>query len=432
MVALWTLFGQTPPVAASGVDGAGNVVVIPLVHEGTARRSMVTVRNVGPEPIAVRATYVGAEDTLRAASRVGPVDCGERDLAPHQSATLRLADWCGAVDGEQVGYLKLVSRGDTRFNFVAGATTLTDQGAAFAVPGQPVGAFDPGRATFSPFVNRASLHAIGLRGEVRPPGQTPALEELVCYVASLDEAKDVDLTLLDGTGQALGSLSLSLPAERMERRPLLSALGLKPGLYTSLRVLVSPASLRDLGLVIAGCGSESGFDGAIAYQPARAPEPLDAARFGSASAETQMILAGNRIGVVWSHTLLRAPFSRKVTLATYLRPDDRVQCRLGYPSGTGGFDPRPWLELQVRDPRGAVVAGGERATDTGVFSTGPRGRYAKAGQRWHVDVSFDEAAHARVPWPTSQAPGRWAVLCESSAGMSELLPVDDPTATDDF
>lgn len=419
------LLAGAPLAPASGVDGAGHVVVIPLVFQGLERGSLVTLTNPGPEPIRVTGTYVGAEGTPLAASQAGPIACPELPLDPDQSVTLPLPVLCPDVrtmDVENFGYLELASRGDSRFTFLATSATQSNRGTTFGVPGQPVGAFDPGQAPGLP-----SLRMIGLRGEVPAQAQD---ELLACYFASLDEAKKVELLLWDAAGSLIGSgPTVMLDPRRMQRVMLLPAFGLPTGRYDGLRLEVAS---QDPSLVIAGCGLERAATLTVAYQPAQTPDPLDRSRLHEAFAETEVTPGPYHVGYLWDHPLLGGA-SRKVTLSAYLQPDDRVRCFLEQPSIYPGFDPRPWLELQVRDPRGAVAAGGDRATDTGVFGTGSRGRYpAAAGQRWHVDVSYDEASHAQVPWPNNQNYGGWAVRCQSAAGMSVLLPVDDPTSSDDF
>ena len=37
---------------ASGVDGAGRIVVVPLVFSGPDRESLITMTNPGPEPLS--------------------------------------------------------------------------------------------------------------------------------------------------------------------------------------------------------------------------------------------------------------------------------------------------------------------------------------------------------------------------------------------
>jgi len=78
-----------------------------------------------------------------------------------------------------------------------------------------------------------------------------------------------------------------------------------------------------------------------------------------------------------------------------------------------------------------VVAGGNGIHDTGVFYTGHAGEH-RQGQRWWIEVSFDEDAHAQAPFPRAQVPGFWGLRCDSAAGMSRPMGVDDGSNKDDF
>ncbi len=407
------LSGRT--AAAVDVDGAGNVVIVPLVFSGFERSSSVTVTNAGGGPIDVTADYVGAEGTPKDAAVVGPISCGSQRLDGGQSRSFPLADWCpplAPVDVENFGYLKLTSDGDGRISFSATSSIRTAKGTVSVIPGQPIGAFDPGRRPLSIPGAPSTLRVMGFED----------MHHVACYFGSLDEPTEVELSLLDTTGQVMVSgFKLKLGAERMKRVLPFTAFG--PVL--DARLVVEPLSAPSL--VVASCAEESPLDGTVAYLPARTPDPLDDSRLHVVLADAGVQMGPYRVGDLWTHRLVGDPASRKVTLTTYLRPDDRVYCTLRVPPYPGSFDPSPWLELQMRAPDGTVVAGGSGAKDTGVFSTGHRGRYRD--ERWHLDVSFDEAAG---PWPGSQPKGIWAVVCESAAGMSSLLTVDDPTATDDF
>src|SRR6187402_1023700 len=48
---------------ATGVDGAGRIVVVPLVMSDAHRESVLTLTNAGPEPLTIDALYVGATGT---------------------------------------------------------------------------------------------------------------------------------------------------------------------------------------------------------------------------------------------------------------------------------------------------------------------------------------------------------------------------------
>ena len=75
---------------ATGVDGAGRIVVVPLVMSDAHRESVLTLTNAGPEPLTIDALYVGATGTPLA----GPHACKEQGLAPDGSTTVRLRDLC--------------------------------------------------------------------------------------------------------------------------------------------------------------------------------------------------------------------------------------------------------------------------------------------------------------------------------------------------
>lgn len=417
---------RAPAVRANGVDGAGRIVVIPLVTDGQRRWSLVTLTNPGPHPIRIEGLYVGAEGTPFAASKVGVWPCQDTELRPDSSVTLRLAALCNLPppDIDNVGYLELTAFGDSQFTFLATSAVENDRLQTFSVAGQPAGAFDPS-AFLSWFgLPLPGLAVAGLRSPAAPLPGVPASETLNCYVASLTEPKAVILSLLDASGTLLGSKSLLLKTREMSQMvDVLSMLGVPAGARDPLRVeLASPDSSR----LVAGCGLEVAATRMIAYQPAQTPAPRDAARLRSVgvheAVDSGPYLIGNPVVL-----------GRKVVLSTYLRWEDKVRCFLTpSPNPNSSFDPTFWLEMQVKTPSGTVVAGGTGAKGTGLFQTGHRDRPVSArGQRWLIEISFDEAALATVPWPGGSTLSYWGMQCDSAAGMSKPLPIGD-LGIDDF
>jgi hypothetical protein len=400
-------------VRASGVDGAGRTVVIPLVLHGPSRESMVILTNPGPEPVLVSGIYVGAEGTPLAASKVGPRSCPRRMVDPFASLALPLHDFCPDLrtpDVENFGYLEMTSLADTQGNFLATSRVDTSRGTTFGVPGQPVGAFDPSQPIIVPPGQMRGLRVIGLSSTL--------WEQPVCYLASLGEPKTMLVTATDGQGSPIApAQGIGLPARRMVR---VSPLNGSKITASNLRVEIAS---NDRALVVAGCAVEYAPTLTIDYTPAQTPVPLDAARLRTVRSDELLLPGTYQVGFIWGDPLVGlAP--QTVTLSTYLRWDDIVSCSLAAPLNPLHFDGRFWLQIQVRDPLGAVVAGGPGAKDTGVFSTRVRGAYPPGTtQRWLIEVSYDAAAHAQLPWPGNQTPGRWAVTCSSAAGMSEPIPV---------
>jgi hypothetical protein len=422
---LWGVLALAPavPAAASGVDGAGRIVIVPLVVTGDRRESLVTMTNTGSEVVRVTGLYVGVEGTLRAASIVGALPCEPREIPPDGSLTLPLRDLCRDAytpDSENMGYLELVSDADARANFFATSVTDTLRATSFGVPGQPVGAHDPGRVGAT-----AGMEVAGLRTRAAQD------ELLFCYVASLDEKKKLDVELRDGKGAPLaGARSFSLDARRMERFEVPSSLGLPAADRDGLRVAFTSG---DGAMVVAGCGPVRNATDALAYQPAQAATPADRARLRSVVAQALTTPGPYKIGAIWQNTAVGGSANTKIVLSTYLRSDDEVRCRLvPYVNQQGTWDVVPWLELRIVDPNGAVVGGGEGVKDTGAVSTRARGTFVPGTtQRYRIEIGFDEVAGATFGWPSSMPTGGWQVQCDSASGMSEPILVPT-TFTDDF
>jgi hypothetical protein len=424
-VAALGMFAFAPrPADASGVDGAGRLMVVPLVYAGQPRESVVTLTNPNTEPVTVRSWYVGAEGTPKRASAEpnGPPECVTQQVPPKGGVSVRLRELCPALDmpdQQNFGYLWLVSRADA-FENVFVTTTVDAPGVSSGIAGQPVGAYDPG---FAPTAS-AGLEVGGLRTR-KAQDESPS-----CFLGTLNEPKKLSLDLLDHAGAPLGMpVTISLDANRMERVDLEAAFALPDDDRDGLRLTITSG---DDTLVIAGCGAEYRATHTIAYQPAQSPEPVDRSRLHSVVVHAQLEEGPYAIGAPFWHTAFGSPADRKIVLSTYLRSDDEIRCVLEpWPFQPGGFDTTPWTELQIRDPFGTVVGGGSGMKDTKVVRTRSRGAYpAGVTQRYTIEISFDEGGPS-LPWPSQHHFGAWQVACVSAAGMSQPLGVPI-AAPDDF
>jgi hypothetical protein len=425
-----TVLANVPWAHATGVDGAGRVVIVPLVVSLSDRQSEITITNAGPGGILIHSVYVGAEGTMLAASTNGVITCVDQEVPPQGSVSVLLSDLCPDVpmpnlDGNNFGYLELTSddKGDPPLFY---ASSTVDNGSeSFGIAGQPAGAFDPASTT--------GLRVLGLRTD----GSFPRAEDLTCYVATLNEGKTIRVSLFDGASKMLGTNTVTLAARRMRRLdiPTLLRLG---GNATRTNLWADFASSSP-GLLIAGCAIEQTSGGRIAYQPGQTPRPTDRARLRNVYVSADLHPGPFN---------MPAPFAwhqngpqLKTILTTYLRTDDIVRCRFeapdyftyqcpaAFPFCNGPKDPSPWYEIQMRAPDGRVIAG-PGVSDTGYFHTGHRGQYpAAAGQRWQIELSWNEAM-PNGGWPFSKIPGHWGLRCESAAGMSEPLPLQG--GPDDF
>lgn len=68
-----TVLASVPWAHATGVDGAGRIVIVPLVVSLADRQSEITITNAGPGGLLIHSLYVGAEGTPLAASMGGVI-----------------------------------------------------------------------------------------------------------------------------------------------------------------------------------------------------------------------------------------------------------------------------------------------------------------------------------------------------------------------
>jgi hypothetical protein len=424
-----TVLASVPWAHATGVDGAGRIVIVPLVVSLADRQSEITITNAGPGGLLIHSLYVGAEGTPLAASMGGVITCLDQVVPPRGSVSVLLSDLCPLVAPPNLdtppnfGYVELTSddRGDPPLFHAS--STVDDGSESFGIAGQPAGAFDSATS---------GLRVLGLRTD----GSTPRVEDLVCYVATLNEKKKVSISLLNGVPQILGTGTIDLDARRMRRVDVPRLLRLGAATRTNLWVGLTSASP---GILIGGCAIEQTSRGRIAYQPGQTPNPTDAARLRNVYVSSLLHNGPYFFGAPfsWHQNGLKL----KTVLTTYLRADDRVRCRFeapdyitykcptAFPFCSSSKDPSPWYELQMRGPDGRVVAG-PGVSDTGYFDTGHRGQYpAAAGERWQIELSWNEAM-PNGGWPFSALPGHWGLRCESAAGMSE--PIGLQGGPDDF
>jgi len=136
--------GGGSPALASGVDGAGRIVVVPLAFSGPDRESVITLNNPGPAPLKIATLYVGMDATPLAGSHA----CLDQSLPPTGSLPINVRDLCGLPampDAENIGYLQMTASGDGASTFFASSVVLSAGGEeTSAIAGEPMGAYTPG------------------------------------------------------------------------------------------------------------------------------------------------------------------------------------------------------------------------------------------------------------------------------------------------
>lgn len=441
------------PVHAALDESASSDLVLPLVMAGRERESTVTLSNASNTPVVVKVAYRGATGTPFEVIRAGEVACPDVRLDPLQWRAESLSTLCpalGTPDVENLGYLRLSTESDAWGRINAAQVTRSGLGTQFRVEAEPLGAFDIATPVVigsigggpSAWVRHQPLRVHGLDGEVGQPG-SPASQVARCWLAAHDDAKTVELSVVDATGVPQGMpVTVKLAPAEMQVVDIFDRAGLPLGHHENLSVEIStPATSGSAAfnrdVLVAGCGSVRPAKWTIDYRLARSWEPSDASRARWVYVDGGLNAGPYFVGVIISHSKVRpGDPDRKAALSVLVQPNDRIECRLhGTSQGSPSATQAPWQELQVKDASGAVVAGGSGAKRTGVFDTGPRDRPggALAGP-WRIEVSYDEDFIAANGRPPSQV-GGWGVLCESATGISQpVLALDGGSATpaDDF
>ncbi|HXU32289.1 MAG TPA: hypothetical protein VN851_17115 [Thermoanaerobaculia bacterium] len=429
LLAVGLLTGSLSPARATSLDGAGRIVIVPYVVSGLDRESMIYFTNPSSLAIRIFGSYVGADGTPMAASAVGVRICGSVSLRAFEARQVLLSQLCplGTPDIENFGYLELSVFGGFDTNpFFASGVVSTRSGDRFTVEGVPVGALDPG--TVSPF-RRSTLRVLGLEGTV--PNPPTALVEKVphCYLGARGEDKDVSVQLMDytsGSARAVGNpITVRLRRWTMVKLGNLLALAnLPPQGYSNLTAefyALPPTEGADL---VAGCSVETLATRTEDFRIATTPEPKDRSRSRSpVRGDTRLFVGSAKVAILMNQ-------GTKVRLAFYLRHEDRARCWIVPSVLVPQENPAPWQELRVLSPDGVVVAGGSGISDTGTFATGLKNQVSQGvNGRWMVEVSWRGTPATGYP-NSGLTPGAFGVLCESTSGISAMLPLN--SATDDF
>jgi len=425
-----------PPLAASSLDGAGRIVILPYAVNSKERESTIYLTNPSNLRIQIDAMYVGADATPSAASVVGPMTCASVPVEAGESHAISLSKLCPKLlqlDLENYGYLEFrVTGGFDAAPFFVSSIVNTKGGGYFGVEGVPAGALDPGRSATR---RQSTLRVIGLDGEVT--AGAPSTTKTYCYLATLGEKKDVTVQLMQyrgGRARPLGNpIRVALPPFTMQKLfNVLAHARLPVGFYGNFTAEFYAESsfvsgLDDGAALIAGCSIEieTPTTRTEDFRLARTPAPRDGSRRrGLTAADTDFQVGPFQI----AYGMLAGT---KASMSFYMRHEDRARCWLVPSTLRPLEDPAPWQELQVFDPDGSMVAGGDNVSDTGVFFSGLKNGVA-AGEngRWTVEVSWRESSPGVFPTPWGITPNLFGVRCQSTSGVSALLPL--PSRPDDF
>jgi hypothetical protein len=389
VIAAVCALGFSGLASAQSANGFASIVQLPLVVSSTTFHTTFFVHNPNASATAVRFTYYGADGT----AMVGENACGDVTIPADSSMEFDIAQLCSltAGVGSQFGSLRMYELSDNVRPIGAYSRVQSFSGNGFSVEGFPVGNFanDLGKSV-----------VLGLARQAGAPGY-----QSNCFVSSLGEPVNVDLTLFDGANTQLGTTqSFALGANEMVRLlDVFTSVGAAGGDYSNVRAEFTKGTTTGNPSFTAFCTVQNNTLFDADFRIAKTAQPDDAT--------TQYSVTQNKDGM---DNLLAVPAGGKQVFGIYLKHPDFVSCRV---VGSGN----PNLELRLVDPSGIVAAGGDDVEQFDEFYLGEKStRGDGSNSLWHVEVGSRDGAGSTT----------YVLKCTSGNGTNRPLLIGN--VTDDF
>ncbi len=393
---------------AQSIDGAGVIVIIPVVVSSGSFATHVSVYNPSPFGLTatVQITYFGAPGTTAPGQQQVAAACRcPRGIAREFDFQTQ----CGlpAPTGGRFGLLQLISDPTTVgvVPIVAFSRVSTPQGIGFSVEAFPVGTFEGG-----------AQDVIGLKRQAATPGY-----QTNCFVAALaEDVPGYTVKLFNSVGTQIGSTIThsTLAAHAMVRYiDIFTAAGLASGDFLGVRAefVNTDATANGPGQqIVAFCTVQDSVSFGADFRIAKVMQPRDESRL--------------RYAVSGSNSIPNA--TTKQRYLVFARQPDVVQCFLVNPGGTNYV---PDLEIAMFIPGAPSIlpnGGGNNVNfitpDIGERGTYPQfpGVYGRATY-YFVEVSPREGLALPPPFP-------WNYELECNAGNGVATPVLLGNFTDNF
>lgn len=381
-------FGLAGSAMAQTTDGFGTVIRMPVVVNSTTYGSTLTLRNHGSVTADISVTFYAASG-----SAVGSKYCGTVAVPVGQTVEQSIAALCALPlpGGSQFGQLYLYEVNPENVPFSAFSRVQTFSGNGFSVEG-----FKVGTLTGTDSTN----YATGLRRQAGAPGYTSN-----CFIGSVGEAVDVNWGLQTAGGTTLGAAqSVSIPANGMVRlSDVFAVVGAPAGDYSNVSAYFSENTAAGEPGFMAFCTVQNNSSFDADFRIAKDPNPADARVRKFPFASSTGLGAG----------LAVAFYGDQQVLGMNLQHPDWVQCAINASTPTN-------FEMRLKDPSGAVVAGGSGVNSFGEVYLGERSQHATG--MWRLEI---ESANGLETFPSP-----YSVSCQTGNGTNS--PVYLGSETDEF
>lgn len=368
--------------SAQSPNGFASIVHIPVVVSTGTFRSTLFVHNPGGT-VSVDATYYGATGTADAGT---PLNCGSHNIPAGRTQSFDIADICGFSGASNFGTLRLVEQDNKDPHPIAAYTRVQSfSGNGFSIEGFPLAEFSN---------NLGPSVVLGLRRDAAAPGYGTN-----CFASSIGEPVNVSMSLFDGTNTALGTPYSFVLGGNATLRVLdvFTAVGALAGDYSNVRAEFS------LGTGNVGNPSFSAF--CTVQNNTSFDADFRIAKTVAPDDQSHLYFSDQLFDGLGAPLVI--PASGKIVFAIAFKHPDYVQCKI---TGDGADK----SEIQIKDPSGAIVAGGDNVKLIPKFYLGDKTARGNGGNGiWTVEMGSRDGL----------GDDKSRLRCFSGAGMTRPLVV---------
>ena len=378
--------------------GAGTTIVVPVVASTGSYVSEVAVYYPGPvsgstTSISINVSYYEANGL----SSPGLKPCTALTLAIGETQSFQLATQCTLGAGSHFGLLVLQDAANPPVNYFYAFNRTQSVGSqqGFSIEGFPAGNF-----------SGQTANAVGLKRVAAAPGfQTN------CFVASLGEAVNYEIDLLDHTGATLGTaITGSLGPWQIQRYlDIFSAAGAAAGDYTNARAQFTATNSPAVPALLGFCTVQDNVYFGADFRVAKSRDGADNGqrRVACPTGNTNCTDVGASPYTITDPTKMDA-------FRLLIRPPDVVTCTV---LGSRAVDLE--LALMPAGPFGAgtILAGGTNL-NTFTYDTGARSLTNNGSTEFYnleVEVSLTGDQTTPVPY---------SIRCDSGNGTGDSYRVE--------
>ncbi len=375
--------------SAQSPNGFASIIHVPSVANTAIYNTTLFVHNPGGT-VSIDVTFYGATGTADAGT---PLDCGSHNIPAGRTQSFDIGAICPFAPGSSFGRLRIVESDNKEPHPIAAYTRVQSfSGNGFSIEGFPI-------AEFSNSVGPSVV--LGLRRDAAAPGY-----QSNCFASSLGDPVNVNLTLFDGTNTQLGTpYSYVLAANEMVRvLDVFNAVGALPGDYSNVRAEFRLAA-GNVGnpSFSAFCTVQNNTDFDADFRIAKTVSPDDQSHLYS------VIQTGDGLGNPYV-----IPAGQKVVFAAFLKHPDFFRCQI---TGDGSDK----SEVQIKDPEGNIVAGGDNVKNIPKFYLGDKSAHGNGGNTiWTIEMGTKDGL----------GDDKSKINCFSGAGMTRPILVG--YVADDF